>query len=59
MTFDLRNFFTVPGVTGQVAQFDTVLGKFNVELLAGRKADTVTVQSCCRCTPYILGWLDD
>src|SRR6185369_6981375 len=34
VTIDLRNYFTVSGVTGQVAQFDTVLGKFNVELLA-------------------------
>jgi len=34
VTVDLRNYFTIPGVTGQVAQFDTVLGKINVELLA-------------------------
>jgi cyclophilin family peptidyl-prolyl cis-trans isomerase len=34
ITVDLRNYFTIPGVTGQVAQFDTVLGKINVELLA-------------------------
>jgi cyclophilin family peptidyl-prolyl cis-trans isomerase len=33
VTIDLRNYFSVPGVTGQIAQFDTVLGKFNVELL--------------------------
>ena len=31
---DLRNYFNVPGVTGQIAQFDTVLGRFNVELRA-------------------------
>ena len=35
LSFDLRNVFAVPGVSGQIAQFDTVLGKFNVELLAG------------------------
>ncbi|HUR58193.1 MAG TPA: peptidylprolyl isomerase [Opitutaceae bacterium] len=34
MTVDLRNYFNVPGVTGQIAQFDTVLGRFNVELRA-------------------------
>ena len=34
VTVDLRNYFTIPGVTGQVAQFDTVSGKINVELLA-------------------------
>lgn len=34
VSIDLKNYFAVPGVTGQVAQFDTVLGKFNVELLA-------------------------
>lgn len=28
----LSSYFTVPGVSGQVVQFDTVLGKFNVEL---------------------------
>ncbi|MEN9841336.1 MAG: hypothetical protein RL376_1136 [Verrucomicrobiota bacterium] len=31
---DLTTVFGVPGVTGQIAQFDTILGKFNVELLA-------------------------
>jgi cyclophilin family peptidyl-prolyl cis-trans isomerase len=34
VNLDLRNYFSLPGVTSQVAQFDTVLGKFNVELLA-------------------------
>lgn len=34
VTLDLRNHFTVPGITGQVAQFDTVMGRFNVELRA-------------------------
>jgi cyclophilin family peptidyl-prolyl cis-trans isomerase len=34
VTIDLRNYFAVPSVTGQVVQFDTALGKFNVELLA-------------------------
>jgi cyclophilin family peptidyl-prolyl cis-trans isomerase len=32
-TVDLRTIIIVPGVTGQVVQFDTVLGKWNVELL--------------------------
>ena len=31
---DLRNHFGVPGVTGQVVQFNTSLGRVNVELLA-------------------------
>src|ERR1019366_4679627 len=34
VNIDLRNYFSIPGVSGQIAQFDTVLGKFNVELLA-------------------------
>lgn len=34
VTLDLRNFFAVPGVTGQVVRFDTVFGPFNVELRA-------------------------
>lgn len=34
LTVDLREYFSLPGVTGQVVQYDTVLGKFNVELLA-------------------------
>jgi cyclophilin family peptidyl-prolyl cis-trans isomerase len=38
---DLRNYFTVPGVTGQVVQFDTVLGKFNIETLAGAAPQSV------------------
>ncbi len=33
-TIDLRDYFGVPGITGQVVQFDTVLGKFNVMLRA-------------------------
>jgi cyclophilin family peptidyl-prolyl cis-trans isomerase len=33
-SLDLRQFIGVPGVTGQVVQFDTVLGRFNVELRA-------------------------
>lgn len=32
--FDLSAVFSVPGVTGQIVQCDTVLGKFNVETLA-------------------------
>lgn len=31
-TLNLADFFGIPGVTGQVVQFDTVLGRFNVEL---------------------------
>ena len=42
VTVDLRNYFSIPGVTGQVAQFDTVLGKINVELLAGDAPLTVS-----------------
>lgn len=34
ITIDLREYFSLPGVTGQVVQYDTVMGKFNVELLA-------------------------
>jgi cyclophilin family peptidyl-prolyl cis-trans isomerase len=41
VTVDLRNYFTIPGVTGQVAQFDTVLGKINVELLGNDTPLTV------------------
>ena len=31
VALDLRNYFELPGVTGQVAQVDTALGKFNLE----------------------------
>lgn len=31
-TVSLADFFGLPGVSGQVVQFDTVLGRFNVEL---------------------------
>lgn len=31
---DLRNHFALPGVTGPLVQFDTVLGRFNVELFS-------------------------
>ena len=41
-TIDLKNHFTLPNVTGQVAQIDTVRGKFNVELLANDAPKTVT-----------------
>jgi cyclophilin family peptidyl-prolyl cis-trans isomerase len=34
LTVDLRDYFMLPGVSGPIAQFDTVLGKFNVELLS-------------------------
>ena len=42
MSIDLRNYFAVPGVTGQVVQFDTVLGKFNAEMLASAAPKSVT-----------------
>ena len=42
VTIDLKNYFTLPGVTGQVVQFDTVLGKFNVELLPAAAPVSVT-----------------
>lgn len=32
VTIDLRNHFNLPGVTGPLVQFDTSLGRFNVEL---------------------------
>lgn len=32
LTLDLRDYFAIPGVTGQVAQVETVVGTFNVEL---------------------------
>lgn len=32
VTIDLRNHFNLPGVSGPLAQFDTSLGRFNVEL---------------------------
>ncbi len=34
VTVDLRNYFALPDVIGQVEQFDTVLGKVNVELFS-------------------------
>ncbi len=42
VTIDLRNHFGLPGVTGQLVQFDTVLGKFNVEMLADAAPISVT-----------------
>ena len=41
VTVDLRAFLGVPGVTGQVVQFDTVRGTFNAELLANDAPRTV------------------
>lgn len=41
VTVDLRTWLGVPGVTGQVMQFDTVRGTFNVELLANDAPRTV------------------
>ncbi len=32
VTVDLRNHFTGPAISGQVVQFDTVMGRFNIEL---------------------------
>ncbi len=32
-TYDLKQYFSYPGVTGEVAQFNTVLGIINVEML--------------------------
>ena len=40
-TIDLKNYFTLPNVTGQIAQVDTVRGKFNIELLASDAPKTV------------------
>jgi cyclophilin family peptidyl-prolyl cis-trans isomerase len=42
VTIDLRNHFGLPGVTGQLVQFDTVLGKFNIEMLADAAPISVT-----------------
>jgi cyclophilin family peptidyl-prolyl cis-trans isomerase len=39
---DLRAYFGVPGVNGPVAQFNTVMGKFNVELLTNAAPRHVT-----------------
>ncbi|HVS50878.1 MAG TPA: peptidylprolyl isomerase [Opitutaceae bacterium] len=41
VSLDLRTVFALPGVTGQIAQFDTVLGRFNAELLAADAPRTV------------------
>lgn len=41
VTVDLRAHFGLPGVTGQVVQFDTDFGKFNVELNATAAPVTV------------------
>jgi cyclophilin family peptidyl-prolyl cis-trans isomerase len=43
ITLDLRNYFSLPGVASQsqVVQFDTVMGRFNVELLANDAPLTV------------------
>lgn len=34
VTLNLGDFFTLPDVTGQIVRFDTVMGKFDVELRA-------------------------
>jgi len=41
VTVDLRNHFTLPNVTGQIAQINTVAGRFNFELLASDAPKTV------------------
>lgn len=41
-TIDLRNHFNVSGVSGQVVQFTTVVGTFNVEMLPASAPTTVT-----------------
>jgi cyclophilin family peptidyl-prolyl cis-trans isomerase len=41
ITIDVRNYFSVPGVSGQVAQIDTVVGRYNIELLANDAPRTV------------------
>ena len=41
VSLDLSKYFSIPGVTGQIAQFNTVLGTFNVELLASAAPQTV------------------
>ena len=41
LSVDLRTLLGVPGVTGQVLQFDTVRGVFNAELLANDAPKTV------------------
>lgn len=60
LTLDLREYFNVPGISGQVAQVETVVGTFNVELFddtpqtkanflayinAGRYANTIIHRS--------------
>lgn len=40
-TVDLRSYFGLPGVTGQVAQIDTVMGRINLELFANDAPRTV------------------
>lgn len=42
VSLDLRNYFGVPGVTGQVVQFTTLAGRFNVELLSSDAPRHVT-----------------
>ena len=34
-SYDLRDYFSIPGTTGTIAQFVTTSGTFNVELLTG------------------------
>ena len=41
-SLDLTTVFSVPGVTGQIAQFNTSFGLFNVELLAAAAPNHVT-----------------
>jgi cyclophilin family peptidyl-prolyl cis-trans isomerase len=41
VTIDVRNYISLPGVSGEVVQVDTVLGRFNLELLANDAPRTV------------------
>ena len=49
VTVDLKKYFGLPGVTGQVAQVETSFGIFNIELLAADAPKTVA---------NFLGYLD-
>ena len=41
VTIDVRNYVSLPGVSGDVVQVDTVLGRFNLELMANDAPRTV------------------
>lgn len=42
LSINLRDYFTIAGVTGPIAQFDTIKGKFNAELFTTDTPKTVT-----------------